>query len=163
VVVFGASGDLAKKKTYPALFDLYKARSLPPKTLVVGYARSPMTDKEFRERLTPFLLKKADEKVVAAFLKHCVYRSGGYDDAQAMNVVSREASKVQMAASKTENRIFYLALPPAAFVSSCGSIKKGMMSGTGFNRVIVEKPFGHDTESAKKLGVDVSIEFKLVQ
>ena len=70
VFVFGASGDLAKKKTFPSLFDLFLAGFLPQSTVICGYARSPKSDEEFRSHLMPFLAKRnADEALLAEFLQ----------------------------------------------------------------------------------------------
>ena len=70
VYVFGASGDLAKKKTFPSLFDLFLAGFLPPSTVICGYARSAKSDEEFRSHLQPFLRKRnADEARLAEFLQ----------------------------------------------------------------------------------------------
>jgi glucose-6-phosphate 1-dehydrogenase len=77
IVVVGASGDLAEKKTYPSLLDLYHDNFLPKNTLVVGYARSNLTDDDLRDKIRPFLLKtQHSEAVVERFLKRCVYQGG---------------------------------------------------------------------------------------
>ncbi|KAH9254826.1 glucose-6-phosphate dehydrogenase [Batrachochytrium salamandrivorans] len=157
VWVFGASGDLAKKKTYPSLFALYEGGMLPPSNLVqiVGYARSDIPIKDFRTKLEPYLLgsKPTDQRKnnVKQFLKRCSYFSGQYDS-------SADAARLHNSPSK-ENRLFYLALPPGQFVSAAQMIKDGAMSPSGFNRLVVEKPFGRDTETAKQLGKDMALIF----
>lgn len=82
VFVLGASGDLAKKKTYPSLYELFLADLLPPRVAVVGYARSAIADGAFRTTIRGYL-KAGSEEQKDAFLALCIYRNGGYDDAPA--------------------------------------------------------------------------------
>mmetsp|Transcript_6873 Transcript_6873/g.7905 ORF Transcript_6873/g.7905 Transcript_6873/m.7905 type:complete len:514 (-) Transcript_6873:37-1578(-) len=159
VFVFGASGDLAKKKTYPALLDLWMDGLLPAKTVICGYARSAKTDAEFRKQITPFLLKKIDKKGAKEFLKLCVYRSGQYNDADALKTHSNEMTVKIHKKPSVENRVFYFALPPSVFIDTAASVRLSGMSANGFNRLIVEKPFGHDLESAEKMGADLGAIF----
>ena len=161
VVVFGASGDLAKKKTYPALFAVYTGAGFPIDAAVVGYARSESTDEAFRTKLKPFIMKSAknvDEKKVDEFLAMCYYHQGQYDSANSVREMGTRLESIHANGGRKcegENRLFYLALPPSAFVSTSRSIKDGGLTTRGWNRVVVEKPFGRDTESAVKLGNDL--------
>lgn len=101
VWVFGASGDLAKKKTYPSLFALYEGGMLPPSNLVqiVGYARSDIPIKDFRTKLEPYLLgsKPTEQRKsnVKQFLKRCSYFSGQYDSSADALRVSLEVQQVR--------------------------------------------------------------------
>ncbi len=88
VFVLGASGDLAHKKTYPSLFDLFRAGLLPPRVLVVGYARSAIPDDTFRQTIRGHLTGGTPEEL-DAFLQLCIYRQGKYDDAEAFRKVRR--------------------------------------------------------------------------
>ena len=85
VVVVGASGDLAKKKTFPSLLNLYADKLLPDDTIIYGYARSQLTDDDLRDRLRPFLEKSDHSKqVVDSFLARCHYQGGkSYGDKEA--------------------------------------------------------------------------------
>jgi glucose-6-phosphate 1-dehydrogenase len=161
--VFGASGDLAKKKTYPALLSLFAGDLLPQKIIILGYARTPMTDQEFRSKMEPFLLGKKpteeSKQKVAKFLNLCIFRHGQYDSVSDVQKVSSEVASIHKNLAAIENRLFYLALPPSQFVSSAASIKGGALTKTGYNRIVIEKPFGHDTESAKILGKDMAALF----
>jgi glucose-6-phosphate 1-dehydrogenase len=123
----------------------------------VGYARSKINDVDFRDRLKPFLLKHASEDVVEQFLDICYYRAGQYDDSDALSgVVEFAHSKLhKLKKGDLENRVFYFALPPSTFLDMAKTVHAGGMSAKGFNRLILEKPFGHDTESAIKLGDDL--------
>ncbi len=91
VFVVGASGDLAKKKTYPSLFSLFAAGYLPESVIVCGYARSKRTDEEFREGMRKQL--KGEPDTVNRFLETCIYRSGQYDDAGRVGEVFDEISE----------------------------------------------------------------------
>jgi glucose-6-phosphate 1-dehydrogenase len=160
VFVIGASGDLAKKKTYPSLFDLYVAGYLPEHVIIVGYARSQKSEEDFRNQLAPFIKVKNDDQTIAAkkeaFLKKCIYRHGKYESADDVAAVSHEMIQLEDALGKTEhNRLFYFAIPPSVFVPIGTSIKKAALSTRGWNRLIVEKPFGHDLDSFNELSRDM--------
>lgn len=163
VVVFGASGDLAKKKTYPALMDLYRDGFLPKNTVILGYARSEKKDKDFQKQLTPFLEKKIDKKthktLLKDFLSICIYRNGAYDSADMLKKHTGEVTTKFHKNPPVENRVFYFALPPNVFIATAASVKAGGMSTNGFNRLIVEKPFGHDLDSAIKMSSDLGAIF----
>ncbi|GBG26321.1 Glucose-6-phosphate 1-dehydrogenase [Hondaea fermentalgiana] len=157
LVVFGASGDLAKKKTYPAIFDLFRVGALPRLTIVCGYARSKMSDDEFRSRIHEYLQDKGSEEELERFLDICIYRSGQYDGIEEFKETSAELRALHECKDdqEVENRMYYLAIPPNQFLNTIKTTREGGMSETGWTRVVVEKPFGHDTESAKKLGDDI--------
>ena len=139
IVIFGASGDLACKKTYPALSGLYKKKLLPENVKIVGYARSQMELKEFKSRIS----SKTDH--AQEFLDNCYYVSGGYDDAESFEKLAKVLNTWN-----PRNTLFYMALPPSVFIPASLNIKRFLYSH-GSNRLIVEKPFGRDVESAKNL------------
>ncbi|EOR00405.1 hypothetical protein E3P92_03463 [Wallemia ichthyophaga] len=158
IVVFGASGDLAKKKTFPALFGLRKMGLLPKDTRIIGYARSKMTNEEFHDKVTGFI--KIDDndsnskKLLDEFKSGLSYVAGGYDGEEAfknLNDNLTNAEKSNASSGKVSNRLFYLALPPSVFGSVSEGLRKFCYSGSGTNRLIVEKPFGKDTESSQQL------------
>lgn len=155
VFVIGASGDLAKKKTYPSLFALYKSNYLPEHFTICGYARSKKADEDFRETIRSFL-PQDDPQLVTRFLSRCVYRSGGYDDAEAVATVANEMRNIETQYLSVANRLFYFAIPPALFVPIASALKKGAMNHNGWSRFIVEKPFGADLETFEKLNSDIS-------
>ena len=162
VVVLGASGDLAKKKTYPALFELYKAEFLPKVVRIVGYARSDLTDNDLRDKLRGYL--KADESVVNDFLSKCSYVSGQYDgfvDSKGYTALQQKLTAFEAGHPGCCGRLFYLALPPKVYPEVCKGIREHVRDmssckGQSWLRLIVEKPFGTDLESsnvlAEKLG-----------
>ena len=108
VFVIGASGDLAKKKTYPSLYALYKSGYLPEHFTICGYARSKKSDEEFREKIRPYL-PKDEPNTVTRFLCRCLYRNGGYDDYEAVKRVSDEMRTIETQYVSVANRLFYFA------------------------------------------------------
>jgi glucose-6-phosphate 1-dehydrogenase len=115
----GASGDLAKKKTYPSLLNLFEDNLLPDYTEIWGYARSVKTHQELRDHLYPHLVKTgASEIVVKAFLEKCFYHSGrSYGDEEAYTEMIANIAKYEaQSPSAAGNRLFYLAVPPNVYV-----------------------------------------------
>ena len=152
IIVAGASGDLAKKKTYPSLLSLFAGGLLPPNLVVYGYARSKMTDENLREKLAPFLESKYEEVLVDDFLSRCFYQSGsGYGDVQGWKELHSKLAEREKEADVTFNRLFYFAIPPNVFAETGEAIKMACMAPNGWSRMIVEKPFGRDLLSCKEI------------
>jgi len=158
VVVVGASGDLAKKKIFPALFALYYEGLLPQDFQVFGYARSKMTDAEFRDVISSTLTCRIDARercaeAQEAFLKRCFYVAGPYDQKSGYTELDSKMSEVESGTGKPRaNRMFFLSIPPNVFVSVAGGAADYCSSKSGWTRVIVEKPFGRDSASSAELG-----------
>jgi glucose-6-phosphate 1-dehydrogenase len=160
--VVGASGDLAKKKTYPALLNLYEENLLPREVVIYGYARSAKTHEELRQHLFPHLVKTGtSELIVTSFLEKCFYYSGKtYGDESAYtSMVGHLAEFEKGSESRVANRLFYLAVPPNVFGPSGVVIKKVGMSTSGWTRLVVEKPFGRDLDSCNELLQSLSDDF----
>lgn len=138
VIVFGASGDLARKKTFPALFNLFQ-NNLMESTQIIGYSRTKMDQLEFQSKIREFLPKTEKTN---QFFEICLYVSGKYDDEDDFKSLKLSPNKL---------RVFYLALPPNVFQNCATNVRKHLYGTT--NRIIVEKPFGHDLESCKKLNL----------
>ena len=168
VTVLGCTGDLAKKKTYPALFALFLHEHMPPRTVVLGYARSPMTDETLRDKIRPALQGPKDK--VETFLASCFFQQGEYgsDDSEENAesdppVFGALGDRVRALEDSrgggfrvTGHRIFYLALPPSVYPPVCANIKRACMSPTGWTRIVVEKPFGKDLQSSEELSAGIS-------
>ncbi|WAR25537.1 G6PD1-like protein [Mya arenaria] len=156
-VVFGASGDLAKKKIYPVLWNLYKDELMPRETCIIGYARSKLSMGELEKRWAPFMkISDEDKTKYQAFIKLNSYVAGSYDKAS-------DFKKLDDAINATGNcnRLFYLALPPSVYESVTLNLKATCMSsGDKWTRVIIEKPFGHDLESSEHLSRHLASLFK---
>lgn len=159
IVILGASGDLAKKKTFPALFQLYCSGYLPPKINIVGYARSSIPDVEAwkRDTLSRYFNRLNERGChVDKFLKHISYVQGSYDNVEDYKKLHDTICKYENGFGGSlpgGNRLFYLALPPTAFVAACTGVRNGAMpqAAGGWVRVIIEKPFGRDTETSQQL------------
>jgi glucose-6-phosphate 1-dehydrogenase len=158
IVVVGASGDLAKKKTFPSLLDLFAKDLLPSNTLIWGYARSHMTHAELRQQLKPHLLKRADKIIVDSFLSQCHYKRGNsYGDEEAWRLLSRSIetheARHHLPTCLHHNRLFYMAIPPNVFAETGLAIKRTALQlpNMGWSRLVIEKPFGRDLESCRML------------
>lgn len=157
IFVIGASGDLAKKKTYPSLFALFRSSYLPEALTIVGYARSKKSDDDFRNGIRGYLKHAEDKSEVDHFLSKCIYRSGGYDDETAIKKVADEMTAIENESGASDaNRLFYFAIPPALFVNVAAALKSSATSHNGWSRFIVEKPFGSDLESFEELNKNLS-------
>lgn len=149
-ITFGASGDLARKKIYPTLWWLYRDNLLPIPTIFFGYARSLMTIEELRNKCHPYMKVKPDEvDKYEKFWNLNHYIAGSYEDSNDFQLLNSEIKKFEC--KSTANRIFYLALPPSVFETVTINIKNYCMAINGWNRAIIEKPFGKDAESSNKL------------
>ncbi|PPQ98500.1 hypothetical protein CVT24_003991 [Panaeolus cyanescens] len=156
IVVLGASGDLAKKKTLPALFGLFRQKFLPRDCKIVGYARTKMDKAEFDKRATSYIKGTEDPEVSKAlddFKKALTYVAGGYEDAESFQNLEKHLKEIEANyQSKECNRIFYLALPPTVFIPVAKNLKENCYAPKGgINRIIIEKPFGKDLDSAREL------------
>lgn len=164
ITVFGASGDLAKKKTFPALFGLFREGYLDATTKIFGYARSKLTLAELRERIEPNLKKRngdADLPKIDKFFSMITYVSGPYDTDEGYKDLNSQMEAFEKEKKITvPHRLFYFALPPSVFLSVASQIKKLVYAENGITRVIVEKPFGHDLTSARELQNNLAPLFK---
>lgn len=163
IIVLGASGDLAKKKTFPALFNLFRQGFLQSNEVhIFGYARSKITDEELREKLRGYLIQgeeasKEQSIILEQFLQLIKYVSGPYDGADGFKLLDKEISSHEISKNSqpgTSRRLFYLALPPSVYPSVCKMIRSYCMNQshlTGWTRIVVEKPFGKDLGSAEEL------------
>jgi glucose-6-phosphate 1-dehydrogenase len=166
IVIFGASGDLAKLKLIPAIYELAKEKLLSESFSLVGYARTEMTDDAFRKECRDAIAKNArtkksgiDEKVVDWLIERTYYRHGGYGDPASFANLKSSLEEIDKKHGTGGSRLFYISTPPAAFeptIKGLGEGKlaiKGASGGDGgpWQRVIIEKPFGRDLASAKAL------------
>jgi len=154
IVILGASGDLAGKKTFPALFALYCFGLLPEHAHLVGYARSALTAEELESKIKKNCLKVVeDEEKLQAFFQRLSYVAGKYDSAEDfahLNTHLDELEHQEDNPSGNANRLIYFAIPPPVFVPAATAMQN-CMSKTGWTRVVVEKPFGHDLASCREL------------
>ncbi|CAK9227284.1 unnamed protein product [Sphagnum troendelagicum] len=167
VILLGASGDLAKKKTFPAIFNLYKQGFLPNDQLqIFGYARSKMTDTELRNRIRGY--RDMEDSWILSCSWQVTYISGPYDEESGYiklseQIASHENNKCGTTCST--RRLFYLALPPSVYPLVSRMVRKHCMNPHslvfgvhvtgGWSRVVVEKPFGKDLASSEDLSSEL--------
>ncbi|CAL9153541.1 glucose-6-phosphate 1-dehydrogenase, chloroplastic-like [Musa acuminata AAA Group] len=154
ITVVGASGDLAKKKIFPALFALFYEDCLPKHFTVFGYARTQLTDEELRNMIGKTLTCRIDKREncgdkMEQFLQRCFYHSGQYSSEENFLELDRKLKDKEV--GKSANRLFYLSIPPNIFVDVVRCASCTASSPTGWTRVIVEKPFGRDSQSSGEL------------
>ncbi|MCX7797600.1 MAG: glucose-6-phosphate dehydrogenase [Melioribacter sp.] len=155
-VIFGASGDLAKRKLIPALYSLYVQNLMPEKFLIVGAARTDISNDGFRELMGESIKKfyrYDDFSKLNEFLKHLFYEKIQYDDINSYQNLSDKLNKFRVDKEINGNSIFYLSTPPSLYdVIPLNLALVGLNNESdGWKRLIIEKPFGYDLYSALKL------------
>ena len=153
-VIFGASGDLARRKLIPALFHLYRKRRLPDGFRVVGFARSPGDDRSYRERPAAEIPDAAGHPDAwRAFADRLFYRSGDPARPEDLAALDRALAAEEERRGGAANRLYYLATPPEVYEPAAAGLgQAGMLAPTaGWRRVVIEKPFGRDLASARAL------------
>ncbi|XP_035244191.1 glucose-6-phosphate 1-dehydrogenase-like isoform X1 [Anguilla anguilla] len=154
-IVMGASGDLARKKIYPTLWWLFRDGLLPEETYFVGFARSSLTVEAIRDACLPYMkVAEVEADRLSAFFGRNSYVSGRYGDEGSFSRLQAHLGSLRGGAGA--NRLFYLALPPSVYHDVTRNIRHHCMSTRGWNRVIVEKPFGRDLQSSEELSAHLS-------
>jgi glucose-6-phosphate 1-dehydrogenase len=160
-LLFGATGDLAKRKLFPAIYSLYREGKLNEHFAVVGLARRARTNEQFRqdvlESIQEFARYKADEGADwTNFAEHFSYMSLDINDVggfQKLRVLTEELDRKFETGG---NRLFYLALAPELFGSVSFNLREGgLLHTSGYHRLVIEKPFGYDLPSAEKLNAQL--------
>ena len=164
--LFGATGDLAKRKLFPALFSLYKEGKLAENFAVVGLARRPRTDDQFRsdvyESIVEFCRYKADDTALwNQFAEHFTYMSLDINNVDGFRELNKRSLELDQKFNIPGNRLFYLALAPELFGPVSFNLRDGgLLESSGWKRLVIEKPFGYDLETARKLNGQLSQVFK---
>jgi len=157
IVVFGATGDLAHKKLFPALCRISASKALHPRTAILGTARRAMSADAFKKEMGASVVEQGiDAREWERLAERVDYVAGEFDDPASYQALRQHLEAIEKERGLPGNRLLYLAVPPAAYESIVGNLgKSGIVhphSKTGpWARVVVEKPFGHDLESAKEL------------
>jgi len=163
VVIFGASGDLTHRKLLPSLFSLFQRGLLPKQFFVLGCARTPMTDDAFRRAVMDSLSKAvgdAAETERKAFVAHGYYAAGDYQSGDLYDSISRRLAELESRHGTAGNRVFYLAIPPPLYGVVAARLGGSRLTEeaderAAWRRVIVEKPFGRDLDSAVALSKEL--------
>ena len=165
LVIFGGSGDLAKRKLVPAVYNLLLDGVLPPNYAILATGRKPLSDADFRktaqEGIVKYSRQKINEKVWPGFEGRLFYVAGSIDDPKAYQDLCKRLEQIESDLKLPGNRIFYLAIPPTSIAGAVEGLKnaglvKPPTGNAPFSRVIVEKPIGHDLESAKQINAAVA-------
>jgi len=158
IVILGASGDLTARKLIPALFNLYLNDGLPQPFQIVGCGRTEWDDLEFRNAMQTAVQANSqpDPSKWPSFADALHYRVIDYEDLESYRRLAAELSDIDRKNNTLGNRIFYIALPPALYHSAAEMIGRAGLSAkmghhNGWSRIVVEKPFGTDLQTAQEL------------
>ncbi|MCY7377602.1 MAG: glucose-6-phosphate dehydrogenase [Pyrinomonadaceae bacterium] len=162
MIIFGATGDLTKRKLFPALYNLAKQGFLPDSFAVVGVGRQEFTSEEFQRKieadLTQFIGKDVDKDLIKWFVARTHYTGGDFADKKTFKNLQKLLKDLDKQFDIPENYFFYLATPPSLFAPVTEQACESGLGDEkdGWRRFIYEKPFGHDLESAKNLNYELA-------
>ncbi|MEO5964107.1 MAG: glucose-6-phosphate dehydrogenase, partial [Candidatus Limnocylindrales bacterium] len=168
-VLFGATGDLAHRKVIPALFQLWRTHLLPHEFTIVAVGRRPYTDDAFRAEIKDALdmysrVLPIDQETWDDLAERIVYHRGDFADPAAYAGLATRLDQLDEARGTRGNRLFYLATQPSAFAEIVAQLGKVGLDHErhdgGWRRVVIEKPFGHDLDSAIRLNREVGKVFR---
>ncbi len=155
LIILGATGDLTYRKLMPSLFNLYRSQGLPEPFNIIGCGRTRLNDQSFRDKMEAALSVTGtpDRKSWQAFAKMLYYQPLEYEDPRAYHYLRKLLTDLNRRSSTEGNRIFYLALPPSLYAPVSRMLGQAELStertqGNGWSRLVVEKPFGSDLDSA---------------
>ena len=158
LVIFGATGDLTHRKLIPALYNLAAAGELPPAVTVIGFARRPKKDDEFRDDLAQttkqFSRQPVRDEIWKTFAQSLFYHQSEFDDEKGYQSLTKRLEQVDKERGTRGNRLFYFAAAPEQFEPILKNLKAAGLNKAaegGWARVIIEKPFGRDLASAREL------------
>jgi glucose-6-phosphate 1-dehydrogenase len=163
LVIFGAAGDLTKRKLIPALCNLGKSQLLPKEFGIVGLATTPMTDEEYRQRLSrdikEFVTGEFDPQLWSRLNERTYYLAGDFRSPEIYSRLKERLAEVQKQIKTGGNILFYLATPPdlfAAIIKGLGAVGLTEEVNPTWRRVVIEKPFGRDLASARQLNIEIT-------
>ncbi len=164
IVIFGATGDLTHRKLLPALYNLRRVGLLPPESSVVAFARRPYTDDTFRDEIREAVRTHSrvapQDAILDDFVRGSFYVRGDFGDLSAYQRLSERLEQIDAARGTRGNRLFYLATPPSTYPEVVDFLGKASLDaegrGHGWSRLVIEKPFGRDLDSARQLNRDVT-------
>ncbi len=159
IVIFGGTGNLAETKLLPALFDLYSRDMLPDSFVVVGISRKGLSHKDYQSFVRGSILKKSsqiDESLLQKFCSHARFASGDFVEDGLYNRIKQELQAFDTSLGVCTSKLFYLAVPPNLYSEIFEKLKQhntmDLCDGvTSWSRILVEKPFGSDLNTAKEL------------
>ncbi|MDP7254151.1 MAG: glucose-6-phosphate dehydrogenase [Planctomycetota bacterium] len=168
VVIFGASGDLTKRKLLPAFYNLFVDDILPEHFTLIGFARSEMADDAFRDlalqAITKYSRRPIDEGKWNEFASRLHYHRGNYDQPDSFRTLQKLQNELHNTFNKGKNWLYYLSTPPSAYSDIGNCLKETGLAedsdaGEHWSRLVVEKPIGRDFESASRLNRSLAASF----
>lgn len=158
-VIFGITGDLAARKLLPALIALYSKKKLPARFAVIGFSRRSLSREEFRELIRGGLHVKPGEfkeEDIKHFMDHVSYEQGMFNDPAAYQRLAMRINEIDQRWGQCSNKLFHLSVPPSLYEGilnnlAASRLTKPCADETGWTRVLIEKPFGRDLETARHL------------
>jgi glucose-6-phosphate 1-dehydrogenase len=169
LVIFGASGDLTHRKLIPALFDLFQAGLVSKHFVVLGFSRSQLTDDEFRQTARQGIESYSPGRVIPEdkwqeFSRALHYMSGQFDQPASYDALRERLTRIDAAHGTQGNRVFYMATPPELFQVINARLGAAQLekrqSDKGFVRLVIEKPFGVNLETARELNQAIQSVFR---
>ncbi|MGD1066820.1 MAG: glucose-6-phosphate dehydrogenase, partial [Vulcanimicrobiaceae bacterium] len=164
IVFFGASGDLMKRMLLPALWNLRLGNILPSNFGIIGFSRSKFTDEQFRDDMKKAVDEfsrtgPAKDPLWSDFASHISWVTGSFDDTSAFKKLKEQLEENDSKLGTAGNRLFYLSTPPSVFATIVKQIDAAGLGprndSKGWTRIIIEKPFGTDIDSARSLQTEV--------
>ncbi|WP_235828175.1 glucose-6-phosphate dehydrogenase [Brevibacillus migulae] len=166
IILFGATGDLAKRKLFPALFSLFRRGLLPEKFAIIGTARKELSVSAFREYVLQTLREfgrfdPAENEWWNKFAPHLEYVSVDATYGESYSRLKSTLNRIETEIGLSGNRVFYLAVSPELFGTVSQHLKTSdLLETEGWKRLVIEKPFGHDYQSANELNKEIRSVFK---
>lgn len=160
IVIFGASGDLTFRKLMPAIFSLKTQKLMPEKYAILGVGRTRISTDDFRNKMSEAIItsseeKTSDQNIISAFVQDLYYLSMDNSSESSYSELKTLLQEIDNKYTIAGNYIFYMATPPSMYEIIAVNLAKAGLSNqeNGFRRVIIEKPFGYDLESGRKLNM----------
>jgi glucose-6-phosphate 1-dehydrogenase len=169
LALFGATGDLAHRKVIPALYQLWRTNLLPHEFQLLAIARRPYDDRKYRVEVLAGLeefarIQPIDQEAWKSFAERISYQQCNFDEPRGFDTLAKRLDRMDEEHGTRGNRLYYLATQPSAFsdiVAQLGRVGLDHeVHGGGWRRIVIEKPFGHDLESAHRLNRDVARVFR---
>ncbi|QQG46309.1 MAG: glucose-6-phosphate dehydrogenase [Candidatus Niyogibacteria bacterium] len=169
LTIFGATGDLAAKKIIPSLWHLFRQGRFPDRFSVMGFSRRNLSREEFKKFIRKTLIKRGGaaikERDFSRFFETFSYHAGTFEDKKSFRILFEKIAGAESSWGVCANKLFYLAVPPSSYeiiFKNLASVKLNLPCGgnLGWSRLLIEKPFGKDSESARKLQSLLSSYFK---
>src|SRR4051812_1387250 len=169
VVIFGASGDLTARKLIPAVYNLGYDNLLPADFYLVGFGRKPIPDEEFRslasDAIKEFSRRELKPDIWGRVAAHTSYVAGGYDEKAAFDRLAEHIDAIEKKLGREVQRMFYISTPPSVFAPillnlGASGLAAKHLGHPHHSKVIIEKPFGKDLESARALNETIRSVFE---